>query len=241
MPNSPRCGRIAVVGTSDSTTIREISTTENCNDTKLVRMSDAMPLPSSPAADIEASRPASERDVVEIIHIPTPHCDRSGIEESRNIAIDISTDEIHSAAPVRASTPLLRISCSTVDAVMDVAGVNMIPFPSRDSSSPSPAFSGGPRVMDATNMKVLRFLGEGTTGKVYFVKDNISKAKVALKVITKESKNEYTLNTIVQEFEISEKLADSPWFITLYASWHDHDHMYIAMVCALPSPSFEVD
>jgi hypothetical protein len=229
-PNSPRCGRIAIVGTSDSTIIREISTTENCNDTELIRMSDAMPLPSSPAADIEASRPAAGQDVVDLIHFPTPHCDRSGIEESRNIPIDISTDEIDSAAPVRASTPLLRISCSTIDAVMDAAGVNMIPFPSRDSSSPSPAFSGGPRIMDATDMKVLRFLGEGTTGKVYFVKDNISNAKVALKVITKEGKNEYTLNTIVQEFEISEKLADSPWFIKLYASWHDHDHMYIAMV-----------
>ncbi|KAF8960428.1 kinase-like domain-containing protein [Flammula alnicola] len=83
--------------------------------------------------------------------------------------------------------------------------------------------------MIGTDIKIIRFLGEGTTGQVYFVKDRISKARVALKVVPKEGKNDYTLSVIQQERDISQKLSDSPWFVNLYCSWHDHDHMYIAM------------
>ncbi|KAF9472396.1 hypothetical protein BDN70DRAFT_938225 [Pholiota conissans] len=44
-------------------------------------------------------------------------------------------------------------------------------------------------MMDAADMMVIWVLGEDTTGKVYYVKDNIAKAKVALKVIMKEGQN----------------------------------------------------
>ncbi|CAA7268655.1 unnamed protein product [Cyclocybe aegerita] len=83
--------------------------------------------------------------------------------------------------------------------------------------------------MNVADFSIIRFLGEGTSGKVYYVKDRISRAKVALKVIPKEDKNECALGVVLQEREICEKLSDSPWFVGLWASWHDQANLYIAM------------
>ena len=80
------------------------------------------------------------------------------------------------------------------------------------------------------DLRVVRFLGEGTSGKVFFVKDRISNAKLALKVVPKAGKSEYTLSVVVDERDIMEKLSDSPWFVNLWASWHDSANLYIAMV-----------
>jgi len=80
------------------------------------------------------------------------------------------------------------------------------------------------------NFRVIRFLGEGTSGKVFFVKDRISNARLALKVVPKVGKSEYTLNVVVEERNMMEKLSDSPWFVKLWASWHDSANLYIAMV-----------
>ena len=85
--------------------------------------------------------------------------------------------------------------------------------------------------MNAADLQVLRFLGEGTSGKVYLVRDRKSKVKLALKVIPKKDRDDYALNTIVKERNISLKLSDSPWFINMCAAWHDQLHFYMAMVC----------
>ncbi|KDR66583.1 hypothetical protein GALMADRAFT_232442 [Galerina marginata CBS 339.88] len=114
---------------------------------------------------------------------------------------------------------------------------------SDDSTSAAPAAGGAlpallalppvadaPRLMNTMDLQVIRFLGEGTSGKVYFVKDRISKSKVALKVMPKAGKSEYTLSVIQQEREIGAKLSDSPWFVNLWAAWHDEANLYIAMI-----------
>ncbi|KAF8811639.1 kinase-like protein, partial [Phlegmacium glaucopus] len=85
------------------------------------------------------------------------------------------------------------------------------------------------RVMNAADLQVLRFLGEGTSGKVYLVKDRIPKINLALKVIPKKGRNDYAQKAILKERDISVKLADSPWFVNIWAAWHDQLHFYIAM------------
>ncbi|KAF9479500.1 kinase-like protein [Pholiota conissans] len=228
---SLRCGRSAGVSdatTTTTTTTREISA-EGRNAMELARTSaGAVVLSYTPGADIVASEPSADVDIIEIMRIPGPHCGRNGIEKTRNITLDIITDGIDNAALARSSTPSPRDTYSNANASMYLTEANVVPFSCCDPCSPPP-FPSRPRTIYAADMRVIRFLGEGTTGKVYFVKDSVSKAKVALKVITKEDKTDYALSTIVQEFEISAKLSDSPWFVKLYASWHDHDHMYIAM------------
>lgn len=87
--------------------------------------------------------------------------------------------------------------------------------------------------MNAADFQVLRFLGEGTSGKVYLVRDRISKANLALKVIPKKGRNDYALNAVLKERNISVKLANSPWFVDMWAAWHDKLYFYIAMVCAV--------
>ncbi|KAF8157212.1 kinase-like domain-containing protein [Crassisporium funariophilum] len=83
--------------------------------------------------------------------------------------------------------------------------------------------------MGTLDLRVLRFLGEGTSGTVYLVKDRISRAKLALKVIPKRGRNEYSLNIVVKERNLAAKLADCPWFVNMWAAWHDQAHFYIAM------------
>ena len=90
--------------------------------------------------------------------------------------------------------------------------------------------------MNTADLQVVRFLGKGTSGKVYLVRDSISKVKLALKVIPKKGRNEYALNTILKERNVSVKLSDSPWFVNIWAAWHDQLHFYIAMVCVFLSP-----
>jgi len=84
--------------------------------------------------------------------------------------------------------------------------------------------------MNIKDIQILRFLGEGTSGKVYYVKDRVTKVKSALKVVPKNDKNEYTLSVVIQERFIAENLSDSPWFVNLWAAWHDDANLYIAMV-----------
>lgn len=87
--------------------------------------------------------------------------------------------------------------------------------------------------MNTADLQVLRFLGEGTSGKVYLVKDRMSKVKLALKVIPKKGRNDYAQNAVVKERNIAVKLANSPWFVNIWAAWHDQLHFYIAMVCVI--------
>lgn len=100
-----------------------------------------------------------------------------------------------------------------------------------------------PRRMSTSDLYFVRFLGNGTSGQVFQVKDQVSKVKLALKIIRKHDQcDEYTQKVILKERVIFEKLIDSPWFVHLSASWHDHDNFYFAMVSRrffMISPSFD--
>ncbi|KAF8884739.1 kinase-like domain-containing protein [Gymnopilus junonius] len=84
--------------------------------------------------------------------------------------------------------------------------------------------------MSTLDLHVIRFLGEGTSGKVYLVNDQLSRATIALKVVPKEGKNDHVLGVVLKERKIAEKLSDSPWFVGLWASWGDTRNLYIAMI-----------
>ena len=160
-------------------------------------------------------------DIIEVMSIPRA---ASARDESSSTTGDISTGILlNSATDTSPSFPLPDIYLPAV------ASTKAPSIHASQQDLSCPGYTGS-RIMDAADMKVLRFLGEGTSGKVYFVKDQISRARVALKVVEKKDKNDYTLSIIVQEVDILRMLSDSPWFVNLYGSWHDHDNMYIAMV-----------
>ncbi|KAF9561777.1 kinase-like protein [Agrocybe pediades] len=83
--------------------------------------------------------------------------------------------------------------------------------------------------MDIRDMQLLQVLGEGGSGKVYHVRDRVSREKMALKVVEKEGKPEEVLEVWAEERFMAEKLSDSPWFVNMLASWHDNANLYIAM------------
>jgi len=158
----------------------------------------------------------------DVIHLVSPRCDRS---------VSPTCDETTPVVVLQAgSTPSNVIGAAPSAPILP--STVAIPTPIRILEAPPPrVFSThGPRVLDVKDLSVIRFLGEGTSGKVYFVKDRISKAKLALKVVPKAGKSEYTLNVLVEERELMEKLSDSPWFVNLWGSWHDSANLYIAMV-----------
>jgi hypothetical protein len=167
--------------------------------------------------------------VEDVIHIVSPRCDHSVppiCGETTPVVVpqaDSTPSKAIEAAPT-APTPAPTVAIAT-------------PIQTLESPPPRIATTNGPRVLDVKDLSVIRFLGEGTSGKVYFVKDRISKAKLALKVVPKAGKSEYTLNVVVEERELMEKLSDSPWFVNLWGSWHDSANLYIAMVCRWLSSS----
>lgn len=167
-----------------------------------------------------------DTDIIEVMRIPRLEA-AQGMNGS--LISEISSEsQLNVAAAVRTSFRLSEVSRSNLSVGMSSKGTDLIlASTEQECSHPAPS---GRRVMDTEDMKIIRFLGEGTTGKVYFAKDQVSRARVALKVVEKKDKNEYTLSTIVQEVDILERLSDSPWFVQLYSSWHDRDYMYIAMV-----------
>ena len=99
---------------------------------------------------------------------------------------------------------------------------------------PSPLSDGRRSRMSTLDLQVIRFLGEGTGGKVYLVKDQLSRARIALKVVAKQGKNDHALSVVLKERRIAEKLSDSPWFVELWAAWGDQRNFYIAMVSSVP-------
>ncbi|KAF9558597.1 kinase-like protein [Agrocybe pediades] len=84
-------------------------------------------------------------------------------------------------------------------------------------------------VMNIQDMPILRFLGEGTSGKVHYVKHRTTKVKSALKVVPKAGRSEFAIGAVIEERSVVEKLVDSPWFVNLLAAWHDDTNLYIAM------------
>ena len=158
----------------------------------------------------------------DIIHIVSPRCDRSVLPICVEAAPAVVLQAGSTPSKVIETAPAAPTPVSTVAIATPIQTLE--PPPPRTSTTKPP------RVLDISDLNIIRFLGEGTSGKVYFVKDRISNAKLALKVVPKAGKSEYTLNVVVDERELMEKLSDSPWFVNLWGSWHDTTNLYIAMV-----------
>lgn len=89
----------------------------------------------------------------------------------------------------------------------------------------------GPRRMKTADLKVLRFLGEGTSGRVYMVRDTVTDMKMALKVVEKAEFNDLGLKTLVKERTTLQALEGLACVSQLHAAWHDDLFFYFAMVC----------
>ncbi|KAF8628703.1 hypothetical protein AX17_005926 [Amanita inopinata Kibby_2008] len=86
------------------------------------------------------------------------------------------------------------------------------------------------RVVDIKDFACLKFIGQGASGTVYLVHDNVSKNKLALKVIEKHRlRYECDFQALLREQRVLRKLSDYPWFITMEASWHDRNNFYLAL------------
>ncbi|KIM38003.1 hypothetical protein M413DRAFT_249543 [Hebeloma cylindrosporum] len=164
---------------------------------------------------VVAKAPIPAKDM---IHIVSPSCERR---------ISSTCGEITPVVVLQADSPSAKVIASAPAAPTRAPTVAISTIQTLDP--PRVSSTKAPRILDVNDLNVIRFLGEGTSGKVYYVKDRISKAKLALKVVPKAGKSEYTLNVLVQERELMEKLSDSPWFVNLWGSWHDSANLYIAM------------
>ncbi|KAJ3517698.1 hypothetical protein NLJ89_g326 [Agrocybe chaxingu] len=154
------------------------------------------------------------------LHTPGPRCVLDLIDgEAHPTVAHLAFPLWPLAAPAKVGLAISALRASKASLLL----------PSTLCSHPTPLPPARTTIMNVGDFSIIRFLGEGTSGKVYYVKDRISRAKAALKVIPKEDKNEYALGVVLQEREISEKLSDSPWFVGLWASWHDRANLYIAM------------
>jgi len=92
------------------------------------------------------------------------------------------------------------------------------------------------------DFELLEFLSKGSSGQVYFARDNISSKSVALKVIRKvagEWDHPLMAQILIEEKKIMASLQGSDWFVQLEASWHDTNNIYLAMVSVLTPCSLD--
>jgi len=77
-------------------------------------------------------------------------------------------------------------------------------------------------------------IGEGAFGNVLYGKHKSSQTEVAIKVIPKLSveKHPSLLYAVKQERTILTQCNESPYIISLYASFHDEQCLYLVMECA---------
>jgi len=79
------------------------------------------------------------------------------------------------------------------------------------------------------DLKLVRVLGKGAFGKVYLVRCNANNIKYALKCIKKEKVIASRLTEhVVREKEVMEHL-QSPFLVSLAASFQDSSHLYMMM------------
>ncbi|KAF8221275.1 kinase-like protein [Tricholoma matsutake] len=86
------------------------------------------------------------------------------------------------------------------------------------------------RVVQFFDLHILHTLGQGTFGCVYSVRDKVSNATLALKVMKKTRLSKAGFELIVSEQRILRKTQGSPWFLSLEASFHDTENFYLLML-----------
>jgi len=105
--------------------------------------------------------------------------------------------------------------------------------PSSPASSTSTLV--GARTIRLRDLKILLPLGKGAHGRVYSVRDLVTKENMALKVVPKLGMRGHGLHiqALLAEQKALSFLSESPWFLTLNASWSDTNNFYFAMVCSV--------
>jgi hypothetical protein len=94
------------------------------------------------------------------------------------------------------------------------------------------------RVIQMENLQVVATLGKGSFGRVHLVTDKNSGEAYALKIVNKSilSKPKHQAH-ILSEKEMLVKV-NSPWVISLFATFKDHARLYFLLECCLGGELF---
>ncbi|KAI0932708.1 hypothetical protein AcV5_004150 [Taiwanofungus camphoratus] len=95
------------------------------------------------------------------------------------------------------------------------------------STTPASSYNLPPRrIFKATDFHAIKFIGKGGQGTVVLVRDKISRAQLAMKVVRKKDVLLRQYPGIFEEQDIMKRLAGNPWFLSLEASFDDSDHFF---------------
>lgn len=99
------------------------------------------------------------------------------------------------------------------------------------STTPASSYNLPPRrIFKATDFHAIKFIGKGGQGTVVLVRDKISRAQLAMKVVRKKDVLLRQYPGIFEEQDIMKRLAGNPWFLSLEASFDDSDHFFFLTV-----------
>ncbi|KAF5383127.1 hypothetical protein D9615_004894 [Tricholomella constricta] len=125
-----------------------------------------------------------------------------------------------------------------LESAISVIGITLIDLPSfslspqdgNDSANSSTETFVDSRIVSLSDLTFVHLLGNGAFGQVYEVTDNVSKCRLALKVISKTAmKEEWEVTNVLNEQAVLRLLAGSPWHLTIEASWSDSAAFYMLM------------
>lgn len=85
------------------------------------------------------------------------------------------------------------------------------------------------RYMVLSDLTIIRKLGEGSSGKVFQVRDNVTKGTLALKVIKKGAISTRALEAVLAEQSTMQSTIGCSQLLSLDASFHDSRNFYLAM------------
>ncbi|RDB17442.1 Protein kinase C theta type [Hypsizygus marmoreus] len=134
--------------------------------------------------------------------------------------------------PASSQIHLLADATSSRSTSLFPTGVvpNAIPSIPTSVSVPPPTTSNSlppiPRALKVEDLKVLDILGKGASGTVYLTWDKVTKERRALKVVPNARKCGREIRGLLEEQATLRALQDSPYLLSLDASWSDSKNFY---------------
>jgi len=86
------------------------------------------------------------------------------------------------------------------------------------------------RILKATDFKPIKLLGQGGQGSVYHVEDQVTNARMSLKVISKSAMPLWSYPRFFNEQFLMKKLAGFSQTLPLLGSFHDSENFYFLTV-----------
>lgn len=153
-----------------------------------------------------------------------------------NKAISVSVGSIFTRSKVSLSNPRRRRrheadipipqNHNNVISFSDISAGSVYSDPDESFESLVPS---DPRLND---FDILKRLGAGRNSKVYLVREKLTSRLQALKIISKDGRQD-DFDNILSEQRVQAKVSsssDSEWFLPLISSWHDGNNFYLVTV-----------